>query len=234
MGLIGREGNFGIQKGDQQVMEIDGLNGDVTFRGNVKIDQSLKLGLHSQFQVNGVSQWLMIHEESGDTFDLKKWSVVDNLSKKFEMSNCGGLPMLGGYSQLSSETLSTTVSLKNYDAFTHLKFEALFHFIDAWSGETAFMRLLQPQTQTSPALRNTPSYTYLWTDSFDFTQTKNSINICGSEVGEGKFTSIAEGVVNRDQIQGDKESITIQIGTTLSADPMYSSYGISAFRVYIR
>ena len=40
------------------------------------------------------------------------------------------------------------------------------------------------------------SQSYVWTDSFDFTLTKNSLNLCGTEVGEGKFSSLIEAVVN--------------------------------------
>lgn len=67
-----------------------------------------------------------------------------------------------------------------------IKIEGVFHFIDAWSGQTAYLKL--PQTDT-----------YLWTDSFDFTQTKNSLNLCGSEVGEGKFVSLIEANINKDK-----------------------------------
>ena len=58
------------------------------------------------------------------------------------------------------------VSLADYK-FDQVKIEAIFHFIDAWSGQTAYLKL--PKTDT-----------YLWTDSFDFTSTKNSLNLCGS------------------------------------------------------
>jgi len=39
---------------------------------------------------------------------------------------------------------------------------------------------------------------YLWTDSFDFTSTKNTLNLCGSDVGEGKFSSLIEAVFTSD------------------------------------
>lgn len=95
--------------------------------------------------------------------------------------------MLGGYGQLSSEKIQTVINLDNYD-YSHLKIEALFHFIDAWSGESAYLKI--PNTVGGS--------TYLWTDSFDFTSTKNSLNLCGSEtVGEGKFSTSVEAVIKK-------------------------------------
>ena len=100
-----------------------------------------------------------------------------------------------------------------------MKVEAAFHFIDAWSGQTAFMKLKD-------------SNTYLWTDSFDFTQTKNSLNICGSEVGEGKFTVNIESIIPKSLVSGD--SLRLEFGSTLETDPEYSSWGISSLRLSIR
>ena len=74
--------------------------------------------------------------------------------------------------------------------------------------------------------------TYLWTDSFDFTQTKNSLNLCGSDIGEGKFSSHIESVISKQAIGKDK--LNLEFGSTLTADPMYASWGISVLRVYIR
>jgi hypothetical protein len=58
-------------------------------------------------------------------------------------------------------------------------------FIDAWAGQTAYLKLSH-------------SGAYLWTDSFDFTLTKNSLNLCGSEIGEGKFVSLIEAIITKD------------------------------------
>ena len=85
--------------------------------------------------------------------------------------------MIGGYGQTSGDSLTTTVSLSGYQ-YSQVRVEAIFHFIDAWSGQTAFLKT----TDDSGSDR------YLWTDSFDFTSTKNSLNLCGSQIGEGKFS----------------------------------------------
>ena len=75
---------------------------------------------------------------------------------------------------------------------------------------------------------------YLWTDSFDFTLTKNSLNLCGSEIGEGKFVSLIEAIATKDQVLNLNNRVELEFGTTLSTDPLYASFGISALRVYIR
>ena len=106
------------------------------------------------------------------------------------------------------------------DLFTMIKIEAVFHFIDGWAGQTAYLKLSK-------------SGAYLWTDSFDFTQTKNSLNLCGSDIGEGKFTSLIEAVVSaKDALIGDY--LKLEFGTTLETDPYYASYAISVLRIYIR
>ncbi len=73
----------------------------------------------------------------------------------------------------------------------------------------------------------------MWTDSFDFTQTKNSLNLCGSDIGEGKFTSNIEAVFTPD-LAIENNMLGLLFGTTLDTDPYYASYAISSLRIYIR
>lgn len=111
-------------------------------------------------------------------FKLERWSVTsssdDTDKTQPVLTQCGALTLLGGYGQLSSHKLSTALDLSPY-TFTQLKLEATFHFLDAWTGHTAYLRLPH-------------SGAYLWTDSHDFTINKNSLSVCGSEIGEGKFS----------------------------------------------
>ena len=83
-------------------------------------------------------------------------------------------------------------------------------------------------------MRNGGDGVYLWTDSFDFTSTKNSLNLCGSDVGEGKFVSLIEGVVSKEQAVDERNNLVVEFGTTLETDPAYASYGLSSFKVLIR
>ena len=137
-----------------------------------------------------------------------------------KITECGGFYMLGGYGQLSSHKLKTSLSFEGYE-FKNIKIEARFHFIDAWTGHTGYAKISQKNL-------------YLWTDSFDFTQTKNSLNLCGSNIGEGKFVSLIESVITREQGLNDKGDLEIEFGTTLDTDPEYASWGISSLRIYIR
>ncbi len=103
-----------------------------------------------------------------------------------------------------------------------LKIEAVAHFIDAWSGQTMWLKV------------GTRSHmTIVWTDTFDFTQTRNALNLCGSDIGEGKFSVPLQAIVSKDLLGQGKE-IVIEIGSTLDADPCYASYGISALRLFTR
>ncbi|CDW76727.1 UNKNOWN [Stylonychia lemnae] len=221
MGLQGLDNDFVISKGENSLLVIDAESGDVRINKNLKITEELKLGLQSQIVIGKVPQWIMIHEEVSGQFDLSKWTLLNGKGKTLKQTKCGGYTLLGGYGELSLEKLQTQISLANYK-YSNVKIEAVFHFIDAWSGQTAYMRL--PHSEA-----------YLWTDSFDFTQTKNTLNLCGSDIGEGKFSSQIEAVFSSD-LGIDKESntLTVEFGTTLETDAQYSSYGISSLRVYIR
>lgn len=198
---------------------INGSNGDMKIHKNLQIVDEFKIGLQGSFKINGVSQWKMIHEEFGTNFDLDKWKLT-NSGAMLKITECGGFHLLGGYGQLSMHKLSTTISLDGYE-FDHIKIDARFHFIDAWSGHTAYVKVPSKNI-------------YLWTDSFDFTQTKNSLNLCGSDIGEGKFVSLIESVLTKEQAINSEGDLELEIGTTLDTDPEYASYGISSLRIYIR
>ena len=77
---------------------------------------------------------------------------------------------------------------------------------------------------------------YLWTDSYDVgSQAKYSESLCGSPVGEAKFSSHIDAILKPEQVINYKDyTLTLEFGTTLSTDPSYSSYGISSLRVLLR
>ena len=57
----------------------------------------LKLGISSKFELNGYTQWLMIHEESGENFEVPKWTVVNGQGQLIQVTECGGYKILGGF-----------------------------------------------------------------------------------------------------------------------------------------
>ena len=127
--------------------------------------------------------------------------------------------MIGGFGELSTDKLQVAISLSQYK-FENIRIEAVFHFLDSWTGQTAYLKLPK-------------SNTYLWTDSYDSSDFKKSESLCGSSTGEGKFSTLVSAVITKEQIaKGD--SLQLEFGTTLSSEPTYASYGVSTLRVYIR
>ncbi len=170
---------------DSNLLTINNTSGDVVIKNSLKIDQQLRIMLTGQLLINGIPQWMMVHDEYSDSFDLESWSLLDATASGCSVlmiTTCGGTSLLGGYGILSTQILTTSISLEGY-TYNHIKVEATFHFIDGWAGQIAYMQLPK-------------SGAYLWTDFFDFTQTKNSLNLCGSDIGEGKFTSNIQVVFN--------------------------------------
>ena len=59
--------------------------------------------------------------------------------------------------------------------------------------------------------------------------------MCGSDTGEGKFVSLIEAVITKEQGLNTENELEVVFGTTLEGiDPEYASWGISSLRVYIR
>lgn len=139
IGLKGEDQRFVIEKKGEEFLMINGSNGDMKIHKNLQIVDEFKIGLQGSFKINGVSQWKMIHEEFGTNFDLDKWKLT-NSGAMLKITECGGFHLLGGYGQLSMHKLSTTISLDGYE-FDHIKIDARFHFIDAWSGHTAYVKV---------------------------------------------------------------------------------------------
>ena len=147
---------------------------------------------------------------------------------------------------------------------TKLRVTATFHFIDAWNGETAFMKL----NQGAPGKENLE---YVWTERYDVSDYRGMIDVCGSALGEGRFaspidvsmvrfytrvwltvwlfvltlTDCAELAVTvpirlpsctavRQAHTGD--SVSVQFGTTLNLPAAASKgfYGISSVQLYVR
>lgn len=82
------------------------------------------------------------------TNKLTIYFIKDN-----EISKCGGVHLLGGYAiQAGGEN---TKLFEGLPAHNKIRIVANYHFIDAWSGETGFMRVsIGPQESLS----------YIWTE----------------------------------------------------------------------
>ena len=60
-----------------------------------------------------------------------------------------------------------------------MKIVGNYHFIDAWSGESGFMRA---------NIGRDGGMEYLWTEKYDYSKSKNGINVCGANYPEGKLS----------------------------------------------
>ncbi|EGR31640.1 hypothetical protein IMG5_105530 [Ichthyophthirius multifiliis] len=101
-----------------------------------------------------------------------------------------------------------------------LRITGFFHFIDAWSGETGYIKIIDDQKD---------NFQYVWTQSYDITKGKNGINICGSEYVEGQLS------VQFDfSIPHLKNDVILAFGSTLQGDPFENSFGISNLQIWVR
>lgn len=94
-----------------------------------------------------------------------------------------------------------------------LRITGSFHFIDSWSGETAYIGLVNLIDE---------SVEYQWTHDYDLAKSKNGINICGSDYPEAHLTTHFDFSVPH-----TGSTITLAFGATLDEDPYENSYGIS-------
>ena len=123
--------------------------------------------------------------------------------------------MLGGYGITASKSLQKT--FKDLEGQSVIRVSVSFHLIDAWSGETAFIKLINEDE----------TFEYLWTENYDLSSQKNGINICGSDYVEAKLTA------NFDfTFPYTLKTLTLAFGTTLQEDPYENSYGISNIQIF--
>lgn len=125
--------------------------------------------------------------------------------------------MLGGYCQLSFGEISKVFG--GLPDHSIIRITANYHFIDAWAGETGFMR-------TDTGKDN--EMVYKWTEPYDSAQASGSINVCGARYGEGKFSSPID--ISFPHVD---KTLKIAFGATIDQDPCDESYGISNLNIFI-
>lgn len=166
---------------------------------SLEIDKSLSL--------DGVRQWNL--HSSEDFSKPKGWSDNSN-------SECNGIVMLGGYCQFSNIEVSKTFS--DLPSHSQVKIISSFHFIDAWIGEAAYLKVsLEGEFQ------------YVWTESYKAGQASSGINVCGAHHAEGKFVTGIEVIIPHSDDQ-----LRVIFGAMLDEDPCDESWGVSGFQIYLR
>lgn len=69
---------------------------------------------------------------------------------------------------------------------------------------------------------------YAWTDSYDYVSSRNSVNVWGRDIGEGKFNTF----IDFETLHTNNQ-IKLVFGTSLEQDSCSASYGISSVRIYV-
>lgn len=194
-----------VGNGDQNCIEYE--EAENVYLNAQEIVGKTSLEIKNNFSLGGLNQWRLIHTE--DFSAPSGWT--DNRN-----SECAGLVMLGGYCQFSKQKVSKTfVSLPSHSS---IKIMSTFHFIDAWIGEAAYLKVdLQGKLE------------YVWTETYKSGQASSGINVCGAHHAEGKFSN---------QIEVDlphtESNLNVEFGALLDQDPCDESWGVSSFQIYIR
>jgi len=204
---LNSDGSFAITDGDITILNFENKS---TATVGVDLLSVKSLQVNGQFICEGVAQWRLAVNENF-------WSTPTGWSTN-EISTCGGTYLLGGYCILSRGNLIKQFS--NLPTHTKLRVTADFHYIDAWTGETAYMQL-----NTGPKNQDE----YVWTDRYDSSMAMNAINVCGAIYGEGKLTTKIDIVVPHND-----DSVVVTFGTTVDQDPCDQSWGISNLSIYIQ
>jgi len=172
--------------------------------------KSLKVG--AGVSINGVRQWQMVQQEDFSSQALG-WS-------RSEVTQCGGISMLGGFCKLSAGEVNKTFS--KLPPHKQLRLVATYHFIDRWVGESGYLKLNVGQGG-KPAV--------VWSEQHTQELAKNGLSLCGqSETPEGKFAAVIDVTVPHTQ-----ESLEVSFGSTMEdSDPCDESWGVSGLEIYTR
>lgn len=195
------------------IIAKDGLHSQVPI-----IAQSLDV--NGPILINSIPQWRLVREERFQSLKSEGWTMSAAEKTSAAVTECAGIPLLGGYSVFSKgEIAKHFTELPSHD---YLRIRATFHFIDNWTGESAFMRA---------SIGKDGSMVHVWTDRH--TQDSgdpNAINVCGSSVPEGKFSTPIDVTFPH-----TSDSITVGFGSTIDTDDATDrSWGISAIELYVR
>jgi hypothetical protein len=127
------------------------------------------------------------------------------------------LHLLGGFGQQAGGENAKTFT--EFPVHKSVRIVANFHFIDAWAGESGFMRA---------NIGYQGKMEYLWNESYDYSKAVGGFNVCGADYIEAKFSSKIDLTIPH-----DSDKITIGFGSTLDQDPFENSFGISNLQIFI-
>lgn len=205
--LLAETGSFVIKNQRINIIEIDSKDNLKINADNLKI-QGVRY--YGDFYIEKEKQWkLFIHENY--------WSEPYGWTNN-SISTCGGINMLGGYGLLAGG--ENVKEFSDIPKHSYIRIVASYHFIDAWSGETGFMRV---------NIGKDGGMEYVWTERHDFSKGANVTSICGAKYPENKLTS----TIDLTFPHQDK-TLMIGFGSTLDQDPFENSFGVSNLQIYIK
>lgn len=205
--LLAETGSFVIKNQRFNLLEVDSKD-VLHINSNFVKFQGLKF--YGDFYISTMKQWKLFLYEN-------YWSEPYGWTNN-SISTCGGINMLGGYGLLSGGEI--TKEFADIPPHSVIRIMANYHFIDAWSGETGFMRVNSGREKTME---------YVWTERHDFSKGANVTSICGAKYPENKLTT----TIDLTFPHNDK-SLVIGFGSTLDQDPFENSFGISNLQIYLK
>ena len=200
-------GRFILKNEQISLMEFD-QRGEEVIMGVSKL-RAKSIQYYGDILYRDIPQWKLAVNENF-------WQEPDGWTIN-SISTCGGINMLGGFSITAGGENSKT--FRDLPPHQKLRITATFHFIDAWTGESAYMKVNIGREHAAE---------YVWTERYDSTQAVNTIDVCGAHYGEGKFSSPIDITIPHVE-----DSIAITFGTTLDQDPQDESWGLSNLSIYI-
>jgi hypothetical protein len=202
--ITAARGTLGITKGGQTALEVAD-SGTVSVQ-NLHTQNSLRVD--GQLSYQGLSQWFLVRAEDFNT-GCTAWSNCTRTA-----CGEGHLQMLGGFGAFAGgEVQKLFVRLDS--PHTEIRLKATFHFIDRWSGETAYAKL---------------DNQIVWTESYELAESRPlGINLCGSPDPENKF-AVAIDVV----IPHSTSACTVAFGSLLDGPATRASWGVSDVQLLLR
>jgi len=204
-------GNFMVQQASaaSPLMNLDSQ--DTLHLGSTRVEANT-LNAVNGIAVRGVKQWQLLYSDDFSA-PVSGWGAN-------EVTQCGGVFMLGGPCKFSSNEVNKTFT--GLPPHKQLRVVATYHFIDRWMGETGYMKLDVGLNGCSEPV---------WTEQHAQQQTTNGVNLCGNAaVSEGKFAAPVEVTVPH-----RKDAVTVTFGSTIGGgDSCDESWGISAVEIYVR
>jgi len=204
-------GNFLVQQASaaSPLMSLDSQ--DTLHLGSTRVE-AMGLNVVNGISVRGVKQWQLLYSDDFSS-PVAGWS-------QDEVTQCGGVFMLGGFCKFSSGEVNKTFT--GLPPHKQLRVRATYHFIDRWIGETGYMKLDVGLNGCSVPV---------WSEQHAQQEGANGVSLCGNgAVAEGKFAEPVEVTVPH-----RTDSITVTFGSTIGgSDPCDESWGISSVEVYVR